>query len=469
MTDTICAVATAPGGAIGLVRVSGPRAIDITDSLFSPASGRHLAERPAGTVSFGRIVAPGGDEVDEVLVSLFRAPHSYTGEDATEISCHGSRYILDSVVRLLIAAGCRLARPGEYTQRAFLNGKMDLSQAEAVADLIAAESAAQHRLALNQMRGGVGNDIRSLRDRLLHMATLLELELDFSDHEDLEFADRKALCALADETASHIARLCDTFSQGNALKEGIPIAIVGETNVGKSTLLNALVREERAIVSDVHGTTRDVIEERAVIGGRQFRFIDTAGIRHTADTVERLGIERTFRELSRADIVIWVVDAELADRQFEELAPQIFPHLSRDKHLILLVNKADLLSTAAPPHSSAEDLAAGLAVRCPVPTIPLAMSAHRVDDIDRLRTAISSAAPQLPADNVLISNARHYEALTQALSAIRAVSAGLSTQVPTDLISEDLRSCIRHLSGIIGEIRSESVLQNVFSKFCIGK
>ena len=290
--DTICAIATAPGGAIGIIRVSGPDAIAITARLFTPASGKPLAERAAYTLTFGQILSPTGEVVDEVLVSLFRAPHSYTGEDSVEISCHGSAYILQQVMQLLVGQGCRAAGPGEYTQRAFLNGKMDLSQAEAVADLIASTSAATHRMAMNQMRGGFSRELAQLRDQLLHLTSLMELELDFSDHEDLEFADRSELEAIA-ARVEQIARLTDTFSVGNALKNGVPVAIVGETNAGKSTLLNALLNEERAIVSDIHGTTRDVIEDTLSLGGITFRFIDTAGIRQTTDTIESLGIERS--------------------------------------------------------------------------------------------------------------------------------------------------------------------------------
>ncbi|MDR0892798.1 MAG: tRNA uridine-5-carboxymethylaminomethyl(34) synthesis GTPase MnmE, partial [Mediterranea sp.] len=306
-TDTICAIATAQGGAIGVIRVSGPEAISITERIFRPAqTNKLLSKQKPYTLTFGRIV-DGEEVVDEVLVSLFRAPHSYTGEESVEISCHGSAYILQRITQLLIKDGCRMAHPGEYTQRAFLNGKMDLSQAEAVADLIASTSAATHRLAMSQMRGGFSKELAALRDKLLHFTSLIELELDFSDHEDVEFADRSALHALADEIETVLARLTHSFSVGNAIKNGIPVAIIGETNAGKSTLLNTLVGEERAIVSDIHGTTRDVIEDTINLGGITFRFIDTAGIRETTDTIETLGIERTFQKVAQAEIVLWVI------------------------------------------------------------------------------------------------------------------------------------------------------------------
>ena len=306
--DTICAIATAQGGAIGTIRVSGKEAITITDKIFTPVSGAPLSDRKPYTLTFGHITNEIGEIVDEVLVSLFRGPHSYTGEDSTEISCHGSSYILQQVMQLLIKNGCRAAGPGEFTQRAFLNGKMDLSQAEAVADLIASTSAATHRMAMNQMRGGFSRELSALREKLLHLTSLMELELDFSDHEELEFADRSELSEIASQVETVIKGLVNSFSVGNAIKNGIPVAIIGETNAGKSTLLNALLNEERAIVSDIHGTTRDVIEDTMNIDGILFRFIDTAGIRETTDTIESLGIERSFQKLDQASIVLWVID-----------------------------------------------------------------------------------------------------------------------------------------------------------------
>ena len=352
--DTICAIATAQGGAIGSIRVSGADAIRITSHIFTPAkSGKALADCKPYTLTFGKI-HDGEEIIDEVLVSLFRAPHSYTGEDSTEITCHGSSYILQQVLQLLIKHGCRLAGPGEYTQRAFLNGKMDLSQAEAVADLIASSSAATHRLAMSQMRGGFSKELTELRNQLLHFTSLIELELDFSDHEELEFADRTELYRLADHIEGVISRLVHSFSVGNAIKNGVPVAIIGETNAGKSTLLNVLLNEDKAIVSDIHGTTRDVIEDTTNIGGITFRFIDTAGIRETNDTIESLGIERTFQKLEQAEIVLWMIDATDATSQMNQLSGQILPRLER-KHLILVFNKSDLSGTAHSDELLSED------------------------------------------------------------------------------------------------------------------
>ena len=343
--STICAIATPPGGALGVVRVSGPEAIRATQAVFVPQGKKTLEEKAGNSLTFGRIVDPTTHEVvDEVLVSLFRAPHSYTGEDCTEISCHGSAYILHRVVELLLQQGCQMARPGEYTQRAFLNGKMDLSQAEAVADLIASTTQANHRMAMNQMRGGFSRELRALRDKLLHITALLELELDFSDHEDLEFADRSELLSLARIIDEHIARLCASFRLGNVLKRGMPVAIVGETNAGKSTLLNALVGEERALVSDIHGTTRDTVEETVVVGNTLLRFIDTAGIRATQDTVERMGIERTFAKIHEAEMVLWLIDATRWEEQWQELHHRILTQCAEQATVWLLFNKTDLLT-----------------------------------------------------------------------------------------------------------------------------
>lgn len=458
--DTICAIATAQGGAIGSIRVSGPDAISITSRIFTPAkSGKTLTESKPYTLTFGRIY-DGGEIIDEVLVSLFRSPHSYTGENCTEITCHGSSYILQRVMQLLIHQGCRMAQPGEYTQRAFLNGKMDLSQAEAVADLIASSSVATHRLAMSQMRGGFSKELADLRNQLLHFTSLIELELDFSDHEELEFADRTELCQLADNIEAVISRLVHSFSVGNAIKNGVPVAIIGETNAGKSTLLNALLNEDKAIVSDIHGTTRDVIEDTVNMGGVTFRFIDTAGIRETNDTIESLGIERTFQKLEQAEIVLWMVDATDAASQINQLSKQILPRCE-GKHLILVFNKADLMTDAS------SVVPAGF----PDNVQSIALSAKRRTNIDELQQILVSSAnlPSVTQNDVIVTNVRHYEALTHALEAIKRVQEGLKSNLSGDFVSQDIRECIFHLNDIAGEVTNDMVLRNIFEHFCIGK
>lgn len=466
--DTICAIATAQGGAIGIIRISGPDAIGATNRIFIPLSlgnNTPLSERKAYTLTFGRIADENGEVVDEVLVSLFKAPHSYTGEDSVEISCHGSSYILQRVMQLLIRQGCRAAGPGEFTQRAFLNGKMDLSQAEAVADLIASSSAATHRMAMNQMRGGFSRELSSLRDKLLHLTSLMELELDFSDHEELEFADRSELSALTEEIEQVIHRLTQSFSVGNALKNGIPVAIVGETNAGKSTLLNTLLNEDKAIVSDIHGTTRDVIEDTVNLQGITFRFIDTAGIRDTHDTIESMGIARSFQKMEQANIILWVVDSTQIQTQMEALSSRIVP-LCQDKRLIILLNKADQMPDT--------DLAHLLppAMTLPPQTKILQISAKEKTGIARLQSMLVEAAalPEINTGDVVVTNLRHYEALSRALDDIRRVQDGLHTNLPNDLVSQDLRECLFHLAEITGsEITTDEVLGNIFKKFCIGK
>ena len=460
--DTICAIASAQGGAIGVIRVSGSKAIEITSKIFTPQGYLPLEERKAHTLSFGTIRSAEGEIIDEVLVSIFRSPHSYTGEDSTEISCHGSSYILQQVLKLLIENGCRLANPGEYTQRAFLNGKMDLSQAEAVADLIASSSVATHRMAMNQMRGGFSKELSLLRDKLLHLTSLMELELDFSDHEELEFADRSELTQIADEIERVIARLADSFNVGNAIKNGVPVAIIGETNAGKSTLLNALLNEEKAIVSDIHGTTRDVIEDTINLRGITFRFIDTAGIRQTTDVVESIGIERTFQKMDQADIVLWMIDAD-SEVDLENLKDEILPHCE-GKNLIILFNKSDKVST-----EQCEALSQAFAE---VDAPKLFISAKQRKGLEELESLLveTAALPEISQNDVIVTNIRHYESLIRSLESIHRVQDGLQMNLSGDFVTQDLRECLSHLAEIVGgEITNDEVLGNIFKHFCIGK
>ena len=461
--DTICAIATGQGGAIGIIRVSGQDAISITDKIFRPTgtNAAPLAEREAYTIAYGHILNGDGEPVDDVLVSLFRAPHSYTGENSTEISCHASPYILQSVMQLLIDNGCRAAGPGEFTHRAFIGGKMDLSQAEAVADLIASSSTATHRLAMNQMRGAFSSKLTELRDQLLRLTSLMELELDFSDHEELEFADRTELSAIARQIDDVISKLASSFSVGNAIKNGVPVAIVGETNAGKSTLLNALVGEDRAIVSDIHGTTRDVIEDTVNINGTVFRFIDTAGIRDTTDTIERLGIDLTFKKINQADIIIWMVDATDKSDRIKEISEKLYP-LCKDKQLIVAYNKNDI--TNQPVCTEIEKL--------PPHAHQIHISAKFGTNIDKLKQMLLTFAnvPEISQSDIIITNTRHYEALIRSLEAVNRVIDGINENIPSDLVAQDLRECISHLAEITGgEITSEETLQNIFKHFCIGK
>ncbi len=462
--DTICAIASAHGGAIGIIRVSGPLAIDITSQIFIPCQGKPLTRRKPYTLAFGKILSASGEVIDEVLVSVFRAPHSYTGEDSTEISCHGSPYILQQIMQLLILHGCRSAQPGEYTQRAFLNGKMDLSQAEAVADLIASSAAATHRLAMNQLRGGFSRELSELRTQLLHFTVLMELELDFGDHEELEFANRDELRELADRIEQVIARLADSFSVGNAIKNGVPVAIIGETNAGKSTPLNALLNEERAIVSDIHGTTRDSIEDTVNLQGVTFRFIDTAGIRSTTNKVECLGIQRTFQKISQADILLWVIDSTETPDRFQAQKAEILPHCT-GKKLIILFNKSDLLCP-----SQKEKLQAAFAN---IKAEKLFISAKERENLPALETLLvqTAALPEVSQQDLIVTNVRHYEALIRALDAIRRVQEELQAGLSGDLVSEDLRQCSHELGEIVaeGEIASEETLHAIFKNFCIGK
>ena len=451
MNDTICALATPAGGAIGIIRVSGDKAIRITDELFKAKNKKHLSDAKGNTLHYGEFCDAKQQPIDEVVVSVYKAPHSYTGEDSTEISCHGSVYILKRVMQALIDKGCRSAQPGEYTQRAYLNGKMDLSQAEAVADLVSASNKASHQLALSQIRGHFSNELSQLRDMLLHITSLLELELDFSDHEELEFADRKELKNLAETIHQRIAALTKSFETGKAVKEGVPVAIVGKTNVGKSTLLNCLLHEEKAIVSDIHGTTRDVIEDTTEINGITFRFIDTAGIRRTDNTIEQMGIERTYMKLNEAAIILWIVDQTPTKEEFKLMQSR-----TEGKQLIMVYNKADL----NPPHSR------------PTPPTDIAISAKYQQNIQALEQLIFQAAhlPEINENSVILTNARHYEALTRADEMIIRVIEALNTGISGDLISEDLRVCLSQLAEITGgQITPNEVLGNIFKHFCIGK
>ena len=476
--DTTCAPATPAGGAISVIRISGKRAVEIANSLFKQKVGKSLAQRAAGTVAFGDILDEEGETLDEVLVTLFRAPHSYTGEDSVEISCHGSAYIVSRLLQSLIAKGCRMARPGEFTQRAFLNGKMDLSRAEAVADLIASTSAASHRVALKQMRGQFSEELAALRDKLLHLTTLLELELDFSDHEDLEFADRTQLQDITEEIRAKLSRLASSFRLGNAIKNGIPVAIVGDTNAGKSTLLNTLLGEEKAIVSDVHGTTRDAIEDTVNIGGTLFRFIDTAGIRQSDDKVEQIGISRTFQKLEEAEIVLWVIDSTDWQKSLR-LKSEILP-LCAGKSLLLLFNKSDLIGLNDLAHPTAPNgtnvpqaAAAMLSAFADISAEHLFITAQASSSCAPVVSYLEKAAAQTATatqNDIIITNERHYAAILSALADLDRVSSGLRDGLPGDLISQDLRSVLFHLAEITGgAITSDEVLHSVFKSFCIGK
>ena len=452
--DTICALATPAGGAIAVIRISGPQALEILSHIYRPNSSRK-SQLLANTIHYGTIQNTTGDIIDDVLVSIFRAPHSYTGEDSVEISCHGSRYIISKVLELLIQNGCRQALPGEYTQRAYLNGKMDLSQAEAVADLIASTNAATHKMAMSQLRGNFSSELGILREQLLKMTSLLELELDFSDHEDLEFADRSELLELAKNIDNKIVRLSQSFEMGNAIKQGVPVAIIGKTNVGKSTLLNRLLHDDKAIVSSIHGTTRDVIEDTTIINGITFRFIDTAGIRNTTDEIERLGIERTYQKLSEAVIVLWVIDEIPDEKEIKEIIEQ-----AAGKSLIIIQNKVDKFPIVS--NSVADN-------KHPV----LAISAKYGQGIEALEDAIFKAAniPEISENDVIITSARHYEALIQAHETFLRVIDSLENNLSGDLIAEDLRLVLSQLSEITGKgiITPNEVLGNIFKNFCVGK
>ena len=486
---TICAPATIPGtGAISIIRVSGKEALTIADKIIH-LSGGSLAETDGYRLRYGTIFEADGSVLDNVIVSVFRAPHSYTGENSVEISCHASRFIVNAILEGLVNAGARIAAPGEFTRRAFVNGKMDLAQAEAVADVIASQSAASHKVAMNQLKGGFSSELKSLRDKLLKMTSLLELELDFSE-EDVEFASRSELEALVNEALTHIGRLTESFSRGNAIKNGVPVAIVGATNTGKSTLLNALLGEDRAIVSDIAGTTRDTIEETLNLGGVMFRFIDTAGIRETDEVVEKIGIERTFKKMDEASIVLGMTDLSRGEDSVLADAEYIWDKVnasSSGQEFLLLVNKCDVdgcesvdgeghvagyagAGYAGKAGKMAEIEAVLRAKGISAKLIPI--SAKTGYGLAALTETLAEIGRRITGDTdeTLVTNIRHYEALVRAATALGRVRDGLQVAtLPPDLIAQDLREALYHLGEIVGEIGTEEVLGNIFRKFCIGK
>ena len=466
--ECICALATPAGGAIGIIRLSGSEAIRLTDKVFVSVSGKQLSAAKPNTLHYGEIKDKDGHTIDDVLVSVFRAPHSYTGEDSTEISCHGSRYILQQVLQRLIEVGCRQADPGEYTRRAYMNGKMDLSQAEAVADLIASTNKATHQMALSQLKGHFSSELTLLREKLLKMTSLLELELDFSDHEELEFADRSELRALAVEIEKKITTLAHSFETGNALKQGVPVAIVGKTNVGKSTLLNRLLHEEKAIVSNIHGTTRDVIEDTTLIDGITFRFIDTAGIRKTDDVVENIGIERTYQKMKEAKIVIWLLDAQPTEAEIEDMKEK-----NQGKKLLMVFNKIDEISFDKAVLSSDENSQTSSSISLSDENVSiLNISARTGENVSDLEQALVRAAdiPEITENDVIVTSARHYEALLRADESLSRVLESMDMGMSGDIIAEDLKMVLEELGEITGgQISSQETLNNIFKHFCIGK
>ena len=477
--DTICAPATVPGtGAISVIRVSGPEALTIADKVISCRKG-NISEAAGYTIKFGTVSDNSGAVLDEVLASVFRAPYSYTGENSVEISCHASSYIVSSLMQLLYEAGARAAEPGEFTQRAFLNGKMDLAQAEAVADVIASQNAASHRIAFKQMKGGFSSELRSMRGELLELVSLMELELDFSE-EEVEFADRTRLDSLLEKIIAHVSRLIDSFRLGNAIKTGVPVAIAGATNTGKSTLLNALLGEDRAIVSDIHGTTRDTIEETLNIDGILFRFIDTAGLRETDEVVEKIGIERTFKKISEASIVIAMVDLTRDFTSTFETIREIVEKVDFETQiLIFLLNKTDIsevnknviienyIVSAIDDKVNTFDYTENPKNRAKI----IRTSAKFGTGITELRKYLADSQRDLltDSDTTLVTNQRHAQALSDARTSLLRVREGLASGLPTDLASQDIREAIYHIGSIVGEISTDEVLGNIFANFCIGK
>lgn len=489
--ETICANATAPGGAIAVIRVSGADAIDTVSRIFVPASkgGAPLSSSNGYTMHFGSIGTQ-TETIDEVLVSVFRAPHSYTGENSVEISCHGSNYIVQRILSLLVENGCRMAQPGEFTQRAFINGKMDLSQAEAVADLIASQTEAAHRIAFKQLKGGFSQELSLMRQELLHIVSLMELELDFSE-EEVEFADRSELRQLLDKVTQHIDKLISSFNLGNAIKNGVPVAIVGATNAGKSTLLNTIIGENRAIVSDIAGTTRDTIEENFNIGGVLFRFIDTAGLRQSNDTIEKIGIERAYEKLAEATLVLAVMDLSSPVDLILSSAEDILSKVNANQKLIFLLNKTDKAEDAyinqvesrltelvqtmicnAESLKEADNISREAGSKLTEKNFKcIRISAKNKTGIQEFINHVSETFQTLNAssETTLVSNVRHLEALKSANTALYRVRESLDSSTPTDLISQDIREALYHLGSIVGEISTDEILGNIFRNFCIGK
>lgn len=473
--STICAQASGSGaGAVTVLRLSGPRSIEILDTVFHPAGKRPLRESENYKMRFG-VIRRGEDVIDEVMAVVFRAPHSYTGEESAEIYCHGSEYIAQEILRLLMERGARLAEGGEFTKRAFLNGKLDLAQAEAVADLIASQTKAAHDVALAQMKGGFSKELSKMRGELVEIVSLMELELDFSE-EDVEFADRKRLKELLDAVCTHLDKLIGSFEMGNVIKNGVPVAIVGATNTGKSTLLNALLGEERAIVSDIAGTTRDVIEDTININGVTFRFIDTAGIRNTTETIEMIGIERTWWKMAQASVVLLTLDAERPET-FEQNVSNLAERVSAavkengiEKQVVVLLNKADLVTDQIRDEYLAQIAAFGRKYDLsPARIFPI--SAKRKLGIEELVSYLALSRKSLKTDqnSTLVTNLRHLEALRSAREALTRVWEGLSDDIPTDLVAQDIREAIYHIGTITGEVSTDEVLGVIFGKFCIGK
>lgn len=464
--DTIAAPATVPGtGAVTLLRISGAKALRIVSDVVKCKS-KSIEETPAGRIRYGVVYNESNEVVDEVLVSVFKAPHSYTGEDSAEITCHASSYVASEILRLLCSAGARMASPGEFTRRAFVNGKMDLAQAEAVADVISSSSSASLKVAMNQLRGGFSTELKDIRTRLLEIASLLELELDFSE-EDVEFADRSKLATLLDEAISHVTSLASSFRQGNAIKNGVPVAIVGAVNAGKSTLLNSLLGEERAIVSDIPGTTRDTIEETMVVDGVLFRFIDTAGLRGATDTVERIGISRSYKKLSEASVVLAVLDVAASEEENESSISDIVSKVDpSSQKLIVLLNKADILGGNINVSLLNESVSFA-----DNKVIKLYISAKTGFGLDSLKKALSETQKDLTldSDQTIVTNLRHFQALSEAGSALSRARISLSSGLTPDLIAEDLRSALYHLGSITGEVTPDEVLGEIFGRFCIGK